>query len=98
MMVTSHLTPSSLTTHHYIFLNLQVQICNARIDETALAVYLVMDGVDRCQVGFTSWHLVKHEDKFDGALAQGIEVYSVDDISNHKRQEVYKNLALQRQF
>ena len=47
-----------------------MQICNARMEETVLVVYWVTDGVDRCQIGFTSQHLVKHEDNFDGALAQ----------------------------
>ena len=56
--------------------------------------YWVMDGVDRCQVGCTSWHLVKHGDVFDCMLAQVTEVYSVDDISNQKRQKVYKNFGL----
>ena len=49
-------------------------ICNAGVEETALAVYWVMDSVDRCQVGFTSWHLMKHGDKFDGALTQVTEM------------------------
>ena len=35
-----------------------------------LAAYLEIDGVDKCQVGFTSLHIVKHGDKFDGALGQ----------------------------
>ena len=67
---------------------------NARVEETALAVYWVMDSVDRCQVGFAPWHLVKDGDKFDGALAQVMEVYSVNDTNKHKRQKVYKNFGL----
>ena len=51
-----------------------MQICNAEIEETALALYWVTDDVDKGQVGFTSWKLVKHGDKFDGALAQVTEV------------------------
>ena len=75
-----------------------MQICNGGVNDSALAVYWVTDGVDKCQVGFTSCHLFKHCDKFDGALAQVTEVYSLNDTSNHKRQKVYKNLVLQRQF
>ena len=70
-----------------------MQIYNAGIEETALTVSWVMDDVDRCRVGFTSWHLVKHGDKFDGALAQVIELCSVDDTSSHKGQKVYMNFG-----
>ena len=70
-----------------------MQICNIGTDETALAVYWVMDDVEGCQVSFALWHLVKDEDKFDGELAQVMEVYSVNDTSNHKRQKVYKNFG-----
>ena len=49
--------------------------------------------VGRYQVGFTSQHHVKHGDKFDGALAQVMEEHSDDDISNEKRQNVYKNFG-----
>ena len=64
------MTPSTLVIHHNIFPHLQVQICNAGIEETALEVYQVMDGVDRCHVGFIFWHLVKNGDKFHDELAQ----------------------------
>ena len=49
-------------------------------------VYWVTDSVDMCSVGFNSWHLVKHRDEFDGALAQVMEVCSADDMSKQKRQ------------
>jgi hypothetical protein len=39
-------------------------------EETALAVFSVTDGVDRCKVGFLSRHLVKHKDHYDGMTAQ----------------------------
>ena len=93
IIITSHLTPSALVTDHNIFPHLQVEICNAGIEETVLAVYWVIDGVDRCWVGFTSWHLVKHRDKFDCALAQAMEVYIADDVSKQKRQKVYKSFG-----
>ena len=44
--------------------------------------------VNRCQVGFTSQHFVKHKDRFNGALAQGIEFYSVKDNIKQKRMKV----------
>ena len=37
-----------------------MKICNAKIEETALAAVWVTDSVDRCQVGITSWYHVKH--------------------------------------
>ena len=55
-----------------------------------------MDGVDSCQVGFTSWHLVKHRGKFDGVLTQEMEVYSADDMSKQKMQKVYKNCGFSK--
>ena len=42
-------------------------------EETALAVYLVTDGVDRCKVGFLPRNLIKHQDKYDGKTAQIVE-------------------------
>mgnify|MGYP003390063798 CR=1 FL=1 len=42
-------------------------------EETALAVFWVTDGVDRCKVGFLSRHLVKHKDHYDGKTAQIVE-------------------------
>ena len=50
-----------------------------------------MDGVDRCQVGFAFWNLVKDDNKFDCALAPVMEVYILNDTRNHKMQKVYKN-------
>ena len=87
--VTFHLTLSTLVTHHNIFPHLQVKIYNAGIEETALVIYWMTDGVDSCWVGFTSWHLVKHGDKFDGALAQVTTVYSAYDVIKQERHEVY---------
>jgi hypothetical protein len=42
-------------------------------EETALAVFWVTDGVDRCKVGFLSRHLVKHKDHYDGKTVQIVE-------------------------
>ena len=64
IVLTSHLTLSTFIICHNIFPHLQVRICNTGDEETALAVYWVMDGVDRCQIGFISWHLVKHGTSF----------------------------------
>ena len=44
------------------------------IEETALAVYLVSEGIDRYRVGFLRRFLVKHKKKYDGRLAQITEI------------------------
>ena len=50
-----------------------VQIwCNGQ-EETAFAVYWVMDGIDRCRVGFLPHHLIKHQAAYNGKLAQIVE-------------------------
>ena len=67
---------------------MQVQIRDAGKEETALVVYWVTDGVDRCQVGFVPWHLVKHMGKYNGALVQKMDVYSAADDSNYRRQKI----------
>jgi hypothetical protein len=43
------------------------------IEETALAVYWVTDGFERCKVGFLPRHLIKHKDNYDGKTAQIVE-------------------------
>ena len=58
----------------------QVQIKDAGKEETALAVYWVIEGVDRCRVDFVPWHLIKHMGKHNGVSMQVTDVYSaVDD-------------------
>ena len=50
-----------------------VQIwCNGQ-EETALAVYWVTDGIDRCRVGFLPRHLLKHQAAYNGKQAQIVE-------------------------
>ena len=50
-----------------------VQIwCNGQ-EETAFAVYWVMDGIDKCRVGFLPHHHLKHKAAYDGKLAQIVE-------------------------
>ena len=91
-----HLSSQLLITFsHTIIYSLicRCRYCNEGNKETLVLVYWVMDSVDRCQIAFTSQHLVKHMYRFDGTLAQVMEVYSVDDDSNQKRQKVHKNFG-----
>ena len=59
-------------------------------EETALAVYCVMDGVDSCCVCFVPWNLIKQMDKYNIFLAQVTKVYSTADDSNCRRQKFKK--------
>ena len=45
-------------------------------EQSAVGVYWVSDGVDRCLVGYLHRHQVKHLNKLEGALCQVTEVYS----------------------
>ena len=47
----------------------EVQLVIDGVEETALAVYLVFKGIDRCGVGFLRRFLVKHKKKYDSRLA-----------------------------
>ena len=42
---------------------------------TAVAVYWVTDGIDRCRVGFLPAHMVKYATRYDGVLAQVTETF-----------------------
>ena len=67
----------------------KVQILNNQgREETAIAAYLVSDGIDQCRVGFLQRHLVAHAKSFDGVLAQVTQVYSVTSESPSKRKNV----------
>ena len=54
---------------------LQVQTWDVVKEETALALYWLTDGVDRCWVGFVPPHLTKHMRKYDNVLAQITDVF-----------------------
>ena len=69
----------------------QVQVCVQGKEETALAVYHVSDGIDRCRVGFLPRHLVKHWRRYHGVLAQVTDVYTKEDESKTIRRKVYHN-------
>ena len=65
----------------------QVQVLIDDVEETALAVYLVSEGIDRSWVGLLRRFLVKHKKIYDGQLAQitdilGLELESL--LDRHK--------------
>jgi hypothetical protein len=53
-------------------------------EETALAVYWVTDGVDRCKVGFLPRHLVNYKHEYDGKTAQIVEFLEASDSPSDK--------------
>ena len=69
----------------------KVQIIVNGVEESAIAAYHVSDGIDRCRVGFLQRHLVKHWKKYDGVLAQIIEVYSQDSESPTRKRKFHRN-------
>ena len=63
------------------------------MQKTAIAVYWVMEGIDRCCVGFLPKHLVMRAERFDGVLAQVIGVYlaATKHESKYVREKAHKN-------
>ena len=62
-------------------------------EQSAVGVYWVSDGVDRCLVGFLHHHQVKHLNKLEGALCQVTEVYSDNSESPTKCHKHKKNFG-----
>jgi hypothetical protein len=71
----------------------KVQIQVEGREETAIAAYWVMDGVDCCHVGFLQRHMVKQAARFNGALAQVTHVFNMDQIccDTAERRAFHKN-------
>lgn len=65
----------------------KVQVLVDGKEETAIAVYWITDGMERCRVGFLQRHMVKHAARYDGALAQ---VTSVLDKKKSESKEERK--------
>ena len=62
-------------------------------EETAIAVYWVMEGIDRCRVGFLPHHLIMRAHRCDGVMAQVVGVYGseTDNESKYVREKAHKN-------
>ena len=69
----------------------KVQVVIEEKEETAIAAFWVLDGVDSCRVGYLPKFHVKHWKLLEGALAQIIEVYHEDSNSPTKRQKRHRN-------
>ena len=62
-------------------------------EQSAVGVYWVSDGMDRCLVGYLHRHQVKHLSKLEGALCQVTEVYSDNSDSPMKQHQHKKNFG-----
>ena len=62
-------------------------------EQSAVGVYWVSDGMDRCLVGYLHCHQVKHLSKLEGALCQVTEVYSDNSDSPTKWHKHKKNFG-----
>jgi hypothetical protein len=68
-----------------------VQISVDGQEQSAIAVYWVTDGIDRCRVGFLRRHLLKHKDDYDGKLGQVVEIMGLSkDKALRKKSYHYK--------
>ena len=54
-------------------------------EESALAVYWISDGIDRCRVGFLPRHLMKQWQLYDGRIAQVVELYEGSESPTKRR-------------
>ncbi len=56
--------------------------------ESALAVYWISDGIDRCRVGLLPRHLVKQWQQYDERIAQVVDLYQGFDSPTKQRKNV----------
>ena len=67
----------------------QVQVLVDDVEETALAVYLISEGIDRYWVGFLRRFLVKRKKKYDGRLAQTTDTLESESESPSDRHKYH---------
>ena len=85
--------------HHCEFVHRQLTIffsCFHQDDgyeETAIGVYWVTDGLDRCLVGFLPRHCIRHRRHYNGRAAQVVEFYARSE-SPTERHRSYKNCGV----
>ena len=63
---------------------------DAGVEESAIGVYWVTDGIDRCLVGFLPRHCVHHKQKYDGRVAQIVELLKDSDSPSARRRSHLK--------
>ena len=88
-----HETCGSLVEEDVVLRLRKVQVVVEGKEETAIAAYIVSDGVDGCRVGFLKRHMVKHWLKYEGSLIQVTEVFSGASESPTKRRLYHHNIG-----
>ena len=72
----------------------KVQVLMNQQEQSAIAAFWVLDGIDRCCIGYLPKTYVKNWKQYDRALVQVVEVYSGDSDSPTKRQKFHRNHGL----
>ena len=72
----------------------KVQVQMNQQEQSAIAAFWVLDGIDHSRVGYLPKPYVKNWKQYDGALVQVTEVYSADSDSPTKRQKFHRNHGL----
>ena len=86
-------TCGSLVEENVVLRLRKVQVVVEGKEETAIAAYIVSDGVDGCRVGFLKRHIVKHWRKYEGVLIQVTEAFSRTSESPTKRRLYHHNIG-----
>ena len=67
----------------------KVQVLINPQEQSAIAAFWVLDGIDQCFIGYLPKVSVKNWKQYDGALVQVVEVYSGDSDSPTKHQKFH---------
>ena len=71
------------------------QSSGAGAEESAIGVYWVTDGIDRCLVGFLPRHCVRHFDQYEGRIAQVVEfLKSWESPSARRRSHLKRGVCM----
>jgi hypothetical protein len=70
-----HIVCGSLLCEGNVVRFRKVQVVINGEEQSAMAVYLVLDGINRCRVGFLPRHLLKHWKRYEGVLLECTSIY-----------------------
>ena len=73
---------------------MKVQVLMNQQEQSAIAAFWVLDGIDHCCIGYLPKVYVKNWKQYDGALIQVVKVYSGDSDSPTKCQKFHRNHEL----
>ena len=72
----------------------KIQVLINQQEESPVVAFWVLDGIDRCCIGYLPKVYVKNWKQYEGALVQVVEVYSGDSDSPMKLQKFHRNHGL----